>query len=37
MNLEKEFQPIRDWAKEKGILDKGDAKTQALKLIEEAG
>lgn len=37
MILNKEFQPIRDWAKEKGIYEKGDTKTQALKLIEEAG
>jgi NTP pyrophosphatase (non-canonical NTP hydrolase) len=28
---------IRMWAKEKGIYDKGDSKTQYLKLMEEAG
>ena len=28
---------IRDWAKEKGIYDKGDSKTQYVKLMEEAG
>jgi len=28
---------IRDWATEKGIYKSGDAKTQYLKLIEEAG
>jgi len=28
---------IRTWAKEKGIYDKGDSKTQYLKLMEEAG
>lgn len=37
MKLSNEFEPIRKWAKEKGILDKGDAKTQYLKLQEEAG
>tara|TARA_R110000803_G_scaffold182580_1_gene244953 strand:+ start:391 stop:1278 length:888 start_codon:yes stop_codon:yes gene_type:complete len=28
---------IRIWAKDKGIYDKGDSKTQYLKLMEEAG
>ena len=28
MILKNELQPIRDWAKEKGIFDKGDSKTQ---------
>lgn len=37
MKLTNEFQSIRDWAKEKGIYDKGDTKTQFLKLIEEVG
>ena len=37
MKLTIEFKPIRDWAKEKGIIDHGDCKTQFLKLIEEAG
>jgi len=27
MDLHYEFQPIRDWAQEKGIYDKGDPKT----------
>ena len=40
-NLETEkesnFDLIRKWAKEKGIYEKGDAKTQYLKLIEEIG
>ena len=31
------FELIREWADEKGIYEKGDAKTQTLKLIEEAG
>ena len=31
------FNLIRDWAKQKGIYEKGDSKTQTLKLIEEAG
>ena len=37
MILRKELQPVRDWAENKGIFDKGDPKTQTLKLIEEAG
>ncbi len=32
-----EFQQIRDWAIERGLYDKGDAKTQYVKLMEEAG
>ena len=31
------FKNIRSWAKDKGILDKGDTKTQYVKLQEEAG
>ena len=31
------FQRIRRWADERGLYDKGDAKTQYLKLMEEAG
>lgn len=31
------FSNIRQWAEERGIYDKGDAKTQTLKLYEEAG
>ena len=31
------FKQIRDWAKERGLYDKGDTKTQYLKLMEEAG
>jgi NTP pyrophosphatase (non-canonical NTP hydrolase) len=37
MNLTNEFESIRQWAKEKGIYEKGDEKTQTLKLFEEAG
>ena len=37
MKLTNEFQPIRNWAKEKGIYKKGDLKTQYIKLQEEAG
>lgn len=37
MNLQNEFQPIRNWAASKGILEKGDAKTQTIKLAEEFG
>ena len=36
-NIIPEFQQIRDWAEDKGIFAKGDAKTQYLKLQEEAG
>ncbi len=32
-----QFDLIRDWAKERGLYDKGDTKTQTLKLLEEAG
>ena len=31
------FHKIREWAQEKGIFDKGDTKTQYVKLMEEAG
>lgn len=31
------FDLIREWANAKGILKNGDAKTQTVKLLEEAG
>jgi len=31
------YDSIRVWAKEKGIYEKGDSKTQYIKLMEEAG
>jgi NTP pyrophosphatase (non-canonical NTP hydrolase) len=31
------FELIRQWAQEKGIYEKGDPKTQTLKLVEESG
>jgi len=31
------FNCIRDWAKERGLYDKGDPKTQYIKLMEETG
>ena len=31
------FELIRMWADERGLYDKGDPKTQALKLVEEGG
>lgn len=31
------YKLIRQWAKERGIYDKGDSKTQYVKLMEEAG
>jgi len=37
MKLTNEFEPIRIWATEKGILTKGDIKTQYVKFQEEAG
>jgi NTP pyrophosphatase (non-canonical NTP hydrolase) len=37
MKLTNEFEPIREWAENKGIYDKGDAKTQFIKLSEEMG
>jgi NTP pyrophosphatase (non-canonical NTP hydrolase) len=37
MKLKKEFEPIRIWANDKGILSKGDIKTQYVKFQEEAG
>ena len=35
MQLTNEFEPIRDWAKERGIYEKGNIDTQFEKLIEE--
>lgn len=37
MKLKNEFEPIRNWASERGIYEKGDAKTQCIKLFEEVG
>lgn len=37
MKLTNEFEPIRDWAEEKGIYDKGDINSQYVKFQEEAG
>jgi NTP pyrophosphatase (non-canonical NTP hydrolase) len=37
MKLTNEFNFIREWAKNKGIYDKGDKKTQFIKLQEEVG
>ena len=31
------FNLIREWANERGLYDKGDTKTQSLKLVEEVG
>ena len=35
MQLKNEFEPIRDWAKERGIYEKGTARGQFEKLLEE--
>ena len=32
-----QFDLIREWANNRGLYDKGDTKTQALKLVEEVG
>lgn len=37
MELSEEFNSIRIWANERGIYSSGDAKTQYIKLQEEAG
>jgi NTP pyrophosphatase (non-canonical NTP hydrolase) len=37
MELTNEFEPIRNWAQERGIFEKGDSKTQLGKLMEEVG
>ena len=34
---ESRFDLIREWASERGLYEKGDPKTQALKLVEEVG
>lgn len=37
MTLTKQFAPIRDWAAQRGLYEKGDSKTQFTKLGEEMG
>jgi NTP pyrophosphatase (non-canonical NTP hydrolase) len=37
MKLTNEFESIRDWAKQRGLYDKGDERTQFVKLSEEMG
>lgn len=37
LKLKNEFDPIRKWAKERGLYKKGDVKTQFIKLSEEVG
>ena len=32
-----QFERVRNWATERGLYEKGDAKTQFVKLIEEVG
>ena len=36
-DLKTSFDKIREWAKQRGLYEKGDTKTQFLKLMEEAG
>ena len=35
--IQSQFDLIRQWADERGLYEKGDPKTQALKLVEEVG
>jgi NTP pyrophosphatase (non-canonical NTP hydrolase) len=37
MNLKNDFEPIRDWAISKGIVQGATQETQFLKLMEEVG
>ena len=37
LHTENRFDLIRTWARERGLYDKGDTKTQFCKLMEEAG
>lgn len=37
MNLKNEFDPVRKWAKERGLYENPDAKMQFVKLCEEFG
>lgn len=37
MELKNEFDQIRKWASDRGLYEKGDTKTQFVKLQEEAG
>lgn len=37
MKLTNEFEPIRDWARERCLYTHGDIKTQFVKLQEEGG
>jgi NTP pyrophosphatase (non-canonical NTP hydrolase) len=37
MKLKNEFNPVRNWAEDRGIYAKGDVKTQYIKFQEECG
>jgi len=37
MQLTKQFNPIRDWANQRGLIDGGNPATQTVKLMEEVG
>ena len=37
MNLNNEFEAIRVWARTRGLYERGDKKTQYIKLMEEMG
>jgi len=36
MELTNEFEPIRKWARSRGLYEKGNVKTQFVKLQEES-
>jgi NTP pyrophosphatase (non-canonical NTP hydrolase) len=37
LTLTNELEPIRQWAKQRGIIDHGNPMTQTVKLMEEVG
>ena len=37
IKISSKYELIREWARNRGIYDKGDSKTQYIKLMEEAG
>jgi NTP pyrophosphatase (non-canonical NTP hydrolase) len=37
IKISSKYELIREWARNRGIYDKGDSKTQYVKLMEEAG
>jgi NTP pyrophosphatase (non-canonical NTP hydrolase) len=37
MQLTKQFNPIRDWANQRNLIESGNPATQTVKLMEEVG